>query len=86
MVECAKVGRYFFDFGSGCLRAGPRCFPDEAGVFFLVKIRDKTKIATSLLAARFHDIGLVAIGTTLGMMLADVPASSWARRRQRSFP
>ncbi|MBL8552554.1 MAG: TMEM165/GDT1 family protein [Hyphomonadaceae bacterium] len=42
--------------------------------FFLVEIGDKTQIATSLLAARFNDIVLVAIGTTLGMMLANVPA------------
>ncbi len=42
--------------------------------FFLVEIGDKTQIATSLLAAQFHDITLVTIGTTLGMMLANVPA------------
>jgi putative Ca2+/H+ antiporter (TMEM165/GDT1 family) len=42
--------------------------------FFLVEIGDKTQIATSLLAARFHDILLVTIGTTLGMMAANVPA------------
>src|SRR5689334_7236627 len=42
--------------------------------FFLVEIGDKTQIATTLLAARFHNIALVAAGTTLGMMLANVPA------------
>jgi putative Ca2+/H+ antiporter (TMEM165/GDT1 family) len=42
--------------------------------FFLVEIGDKTQIATSLLAARFENIALVTIGTTLGMMLANVPA------------
>jgi putative Ca2+/H+ antiporter (TMEM165/GDT1 family) len=42
--------------------------------FFLVEIGDKTQIATSLLAARFQEIVLVTIGTTLGMMLANVPA------------
>ncbi|MFZ5780328.1 MAG: TMEM165/GDT1 family protein [Pseudomonadota bacterium] len=42
--------------------------------FFLVEIGDKTQIATSLLAARFDDIVLVTAGTTLGMMLANVPA------------
>lgn len=42
--------------------------------FFLVEIGDKTQIATSLLAARFHDILAVTAGTTLGMMLANVPA------------
>jgi putative Ca2+/H+ antiporter (TMEM165/GDT1 family) len=42
--------------------------------FFLVEIGDKTQIATSLLAARYHQIILVTAGTTLGMMIADVPA------------
>jgi putative Ca2+/H+ antiporter (TMEM165/GDT1 family) len=42
--------------------------------FFLVEIGDKTQIATSLLAARFHEIALVTAGTTLGMMVANVPA------------
>lgn len=42
--------------------------------FFLVEIGDKTQIATSLLAARFHDVPLVTLGTTIGMMLANVPA------------
>lgn len=42
--------------------------------FFIVEIGDKTQIATSLLAARFNDIAVVAMGTTVGMMLANVPA------------
>lgn len=42
--------------------------------FFFVEIGDKTQIATSLLAARFQDLVLVTAGTTLGMMLANVPA------------
>jgi putative Ca2+/H+ antiporter (TMEM165/GDT1 family) len=42
--------------------------------FFLVEIGDKTQIATIALAARYHDIVLVTIGTTLGMMAANVPA------------
>ena len=42
--------------------------------FFLVEIGDKTQVATLALAARFHTIVLVAMGTTIGMMIADVPA------------
>jgi putative Ca2+/H+ antiporter (TMEM165/GDT1 family) len=42
--------------------------------FFLIEIGDKTQLATVALAARFNDIALVAAGTTLGMMLADIPA------------
>jgi putative Ca2+/H+ antiporter (TMEM165/GDT1 family) len=42
--------------------------------FFLVEIGDKTQVATIALAARFHDLALVTAGTTLGMMLVNVPA------------
>ncbi len=42
--------------------------------FFLIEIGDKTQIATSLLAAQFQGIWLITIGTTIGMMLANVPA------------
>jgi Ca2+/H+ antiporter, TMEM165/GDT1 family len=42
--------------------------------FFLAEMGDKTQIATVALAARYHDLFQVVAGTTLGMMLADVPA------------
>ena len=42
--------------------------------FFLVEMGDKTQIATVALAARFNDVLIVAGGTTIGMMLANVPA------------
>ncbi|MBI1329227.1 MAG: UPF0016 domain-containing protein [Alphaproteobacteria bacterium] len=42
--------------------------------FFLVEMGDKTQIATVALAARFQDIVVVTMGTTLGMMLANAPA------------
>ena len=42
--------------------------------FFLVEMGDKTQIATIALGARFHNVLLVAAGTTLGMMAANVPA------------
>jgi len=35
---------------------------------------DKTQIATVALAARYADVVQVVLGTTLGMMLANVPA------------
>ena len=35
---------------------------------------DKTQIATVALAARYNDLVAVVAGTTLGMLLADVPA------------
>jgi putative Ca2+/H+ antiporter (TMEM165/GDT1 family) len=54
--------------------------------FFLVEIGDKTQIATTLLAARFHNIALVAAGTTLGMMLANVPAVLLGEAATRIIP
>ena len=55
-------------------------------VFFLVEIGDKTQIATAALAARFHDVFLVAVGTTTGMMLADVPAVFLAEKATTIIP
>jgi len=42
--------------------------------FFLAEMGDKTQIATVALAARYSDLVAVVIGSTLGMMLANVPA------------
>lgn len=43
-------------------------------VFFLVEIGDKTQVATIALGARYHDVLMVTMGTTLGMLAANVPA------------
>ena len=42
--------------------------------FFLVEMGDKTQLATIALGARFHAVLPVMAGTTLGMMIANVPA------------
>jgi putative Ca2+/H+ antiporter (TMEM165/GDT1 family) len=42
--------------------------------FFLAEMGDKTQIATVALAARYHAFAAVVAGTTLGMMIANVPA------------
>ena len=42
--------------------------------FFLAEMGDKTQIATVALAAHYGEPLLVVIGTTLGMLIADVPA------------
>lgn len=42
--------------------------------FFLAEMGDKTQIATVALAARYDDLLAVVAGTTLGMLIADVPA------------
>ncbi len=42
--------------------------------FFLAEMGDKTQIATVAMAAHYANPVLVVIGTTLGMLIADVPA------------
>ena len=59
---------------AGSSRTAGGVFLTTLVAFFLVEIGDKTQIATTLLAARFQSIAIVAAGTTLGMMLANVPA------------
>ena len=49
-------------------------FVTTLAAFFLVEMGDKTQIATIALGARFDNIYWVTAGTTLGMMLANVPA------------
>jgi Ca2+/H+ antiporter, TMEM165/GDT1 family len=54
--------------------------------FFLVEIGDKTQIATSLLAANFNAVVLVTIGTTLGMLAANIPAVLLGRQALKVIP
>lgn len=42
--------------------------------FFLAEMGDKTQIATVAMAAHYPNPMLVVMGTTLGMLIADVPA------------
>jgi putative Ca2+/H+ antiporter (TMEM165/GDT1 family) len=57
-------------------RSPPRfgAFLTTLVAFFLVEMGDKTQIATIALGARFQNVAAVATGTTIGMMLANVPA------------
>ena len=54
--------------------------------FFLAEMGDKTQIATVALAARFQDLWAVVAGTTLGMLLADVPAVFVGDRLAKKIP
>lgn len=54
--------------------------------FFLVEMGDKTQLATVALAARFNDLLLVVLGTTLGMLIANVPAVYLANRAAPRIP
>jgi putative Ca2+/H+ antiporter (TMEM165/GDT1 family) len=55
-------------------RALGSVFLTTAAAFFLVEMGDKTQIATVALGAQFPSVGLVTAGTTLGLMIANVPA------------
>jgi putative Ca2+/H+ antiporter (TMEM165/GDT1 family) len=46
-------------------------FLTTAVLFFLAEMGDKTQLATLALAARFHEILWVTVGTTLGMIVSD---------------
>ncbi|GAB4392825.1 MAG: TMEM165/GDT1 family protein [Gammaproteobacteria bacterium] len=52
-------------------------FVTAALLFFLAEMGDKTQIATILLGAQFNTVWKVTLGTTLGMLLANVPVI-WA--------
>jgi putative Ca2+/H+ antiporter (TMEM165/GDT1 family) len=54
--------------------------------FFLAEIGDKTQIATIVLAAKYNALVAVVSGTTLGMLLADVPAVLLGHAASRAIP
>lgn len=60
--EETQVARRFGVFGATLI------------TFFLAEMGDKTQIATVAMAAHYANPFLVVIGTTLGMLIADVPA------------
>jgi putative Ca2+/H+ antiporter (TMEM165/GDT1 family) len=53
---------------------GAGVFTTTLIAFFLVEMGDKTQLATVALAARYDALVWVVMGTTLGMMIANVPA------------
>lgn len=53
-------------------RGGP--FLTTLVAFFLVEIGDKTQVATIALGAQYQSVIAVALGTTIGMMIANTPA------------
>lgn len=59
------------DESSTLKRYGP--FLTTLIAFFLAEMGDKTQVATVMLAAKYPHFIMVVIGTTLGMLLANVP-------------
>ncbi|MBT1443749.1 TMEM165/GDT1 family protein [Shewanella sp. JM162201] len=56
---------------SALYRFGP--FLATLVLFFIAEIGDKTQVATVVLSARYDDLWMVVMGTTVGMLLANVP-------------
>jgi putative Ca2+/H+ antiporter (TMEM165/GDT1 family) len=54
--------------------------------FFFAEIGDKTQLATVALAAKYTELSLVIAGTTLGMLIADVPAVFLGKVASPNFP
>lgn len=54
--------------------------------FFLAEMGDKTQLATVGLAAQYHALVTVVAGTTLGMLLANVPVVALAQRAAPRLP
>lgn len=78
------VGASFIGFGLWALTPdtlddGPALHRTGAFVtsfvaFFIAEMGDKTQFATVALAARFDALAAVVLGTTMGMMIVNVPA------------
>lgn len=54
--------------------------------FFLAEMGDKTQVATVMLAAQFASLAAVVAGTTLGMLLANVPVVFAGRIASERIP
>ena len=54
--------------------------------FFLAEMGDKTQVATVALAAQYQALVAVVAGTTLGMMIANVPAVLLGQRLAGRLP
>ena len=90
------TGLAFIAFGVWALRPDslerpPAIF--KAGVFvtalvafFLAEMGDKTQLATVALAARFDGLAQVIVGTTVGMMIANIPAVWIGERLAQKIP
>lgn len=55
-------------------------------LFFIAETGDKTQLATVALGAKFTNLAAVTLGTTLGMMVANVPAVLVGEKLASKFP
>lgn len=75
-----------FDEGDADARPRFGVFGATLIAFFLAEMGDKTQVATVMLAAQYQAWAAVVAGTTLGMMLANVPVVWFGERVTRRVP
>ena len=90
LVSLSFIGFGIWALFPDKLESGP---PGRGGIFmttlvafFIAEMGDKTQLATIGLGARFGMPVVVTLGTTLGMMLANVPAVILGRGLAARFP
>jgi putative Ca2+/H+ antiporter (TMEM165/GDT1 family) len=66
--------------------AGYGAFLTTLVLFFLAEMGDKTQLATVALGAKYASLAAVPLGTTLGMMVANVPAVLIGEKLAQKFP
>jgi putative Ca2+/H+ antiporter (TMEM165/GDT1 family) len=74
------------DDDAGAMRSQTGVFMVTLVAFFLAEMGDKTQVATVMLAAKFPSLVAVVIGTTIGMLLANVPVVFAGRIASRRIP
>lgn len=67
-------------------RANAGVFWTTFFAFFVAEMGDKTQVATVALAAQYAAFTAVVLGTTLGMLIANVPAVLFGERITRYLP
>ena len=73
--------------GEGDARIAPHgVFGATLVAFFLAEMGDRTQLATVALAAQYNAFFAVVAGTTLGMMIANVPAVLLGERIAHRMP
>ncbi|EMR13093.1 transmembrane protein [Methylophaga lonarensis MPL] len=55
-------------------------------LFFIAEIGDKTQVATVILAAQYQSLIWVTLGTTLGMLLANIPVVLFGQTLMKRMP
>lgn len=74
------------DDEGGIERVGHGIFLTTVVMFFLAEMGDKTQVATVVLGARYDSLVAVVCGTTLGMLLANVPVVFFGDAIARRVP